>query len=56
MSGPLCSKCHVKPRKPGQRWCLKCFARYMRKWRAQRVTVTRETFARLSAGTESSPN
>jgi hypothetical protein len=48
MTTPKCSRCLSAPAKPDQRWCKACFAKYMRAYRAKRITVTRETFGRLS--------
>jgi len=42
-----CSRC-AKPRETAGRYCRACRARYMRKWRARRVTVSRETLKQVA--------
>lgn len=40
MSHPNCTKCRRRPRRKGQRYCLKCHAAGLRAWRHKhRVTV-----------------
>lgn len=36
---PLCSRCGLRPRRPGQRWCKVCFAEYMREARIRQTTI-----------------
>lgn len=44
-----CSKCGKQHRRKGQRLCHACHAENMRKWRAGRVYVSRETYERFLA-------
>lgn len=41
---PLCSFCQRPSDRANQRVCKACHSEYQKKWRANRVTVSRETF------------
>ena len=41
-----CSKCGGPKDKPGQRYCKRCHAEYMRAWRGMRETVVKQNVER----------
>jgi len=41
-----CSKCGGPKDKPGQRYCKRCHAEYMRGWRSVRETVVKQNVQR----------